>query len=73
VETIEVCECLQESVLHRIFGVFAIPGDVVRETENLIFVARDKFFERSGIAGASGCDKQRFVFANDAGGKRMRV
>ncbi len=64
---------LQKSILHRVFGVFAIPGNVVRETENLIFVAGDKFFECSSVAGASGCDKLRFVFANDARGERMRV
>jgi hypothetical protein len=73
VEPIEVCESLQKSILHRVFGVFPIPGDITGEAEDLIFIARDKLFECGSIACASGCDKQRLVFANDARGERMRV
>src|SRR5262252_8436388 len=64
---------LEEGILHGVFGVFAISGDVAGEAEDLIFIARDEFFEGAFVAGASGCDKQRLVFTNDARGERMGV
>jgi len=32
---------LQKSILHRVFGVFAISCDIAGETEDLVFVAGD--------------------------------
>jgi len=42
--------------LHGVFGVFVISGDVPRETENLAFVAIDKFLECRGVSTSGGCD-----------------
>src|SRR5262249_5210120 len=73
VKIAKVCISFQESILHRVFGVFAIPGDVTGEAEDLIFITRDKLFKCGSVACASGGDKQRFVFPNDVRRERMWV
>jgi len=56
VEILEVCISLQEGILHGVFGVFVISRDVPCETENLAFIAIDKFLECGGVSSLGGCD-----------------
>ena len=59
-------------IAHRgIFSVFAIPGNVSRQTENLAFVAIDKLFKRRGVAFFCGGYEQVLVLACD--GRRQSV
>ena len=52
-------------------SVFAIPGNVSRQTENLAFVAIDKLFKRRGVAFFCGGYEQVLVLACD--GRRQSV
>jgi hypothetical protein len=57
----EVLEGFEESLLHGVFGVFAILGDVLREAENLALVTAHESFERVDVACLRGSYEDRLV------------
>jgi len=64
---------LHEGVLHGIFGVFAVTGDVHGEAEDFALVAIDEFLKCRCVAGLRGLDEEVFVLAGDSGWKAVWV
>jgi len=64
---LEVRVRLEESVLHGVLGVFAIPRDVHGQAEDFRFVAVYQFFESMHVAALGGSHQQMLVVAGDAG------
>jgi len=65
VEILEVRVGLQKGILHGVFGIFVISRDVSCETENLGFVAIDKFLESGSVPSPGGGDEKVLVLADD--------
>ena len=63
----EVLVGLHEGLLQHVFGIFAVLGDVLGETEDLALVTAHQFPEGPGIAFASLCDECSFVDSGLAG------
>ena len=64
-ERLEVRVGLQKGILHGVFGIFVIRRDVSCETENLGFVAIDKFLESGSVSSPGGGDEKVLVLADD--------
>ena len=66
-------EGLQERLLHGVFGVFAVLGDVLGEAEDLALVAAHQGFEGGDVARFRGRDQGGLVVLDDLRGERVRL
>src|SRR5580700_10582366 len=63
----------EESVLHGIFGIFAIASDVHRQPENLALIAADQFLEGRHVAGLGRRNQLMLVFASNVRAKPVWI
>ena len=64
---------LEERVLHRVFGVFAIARNVHGQAKDLGFVTIYEFFKRVRVAAFGGGNEEVFVVAGYGGGQTVGV
>ncbi len=52
---------LQEGLLHYVFGIFAVLGDVLRQPEYALFVAAYQRFKRANVASLRRIHQRAFI------------
>jgi hypothetical protein len=60
-EFVEVAKSFQECVLNRIFGIFAIVGDMLRDSEKPSVISIDQLFEGTYVPLLAGVDERHII------------